>query len=263
MSYEQTILHMATYMPNPTIANGTYTHTSDQSRIVTGLQQMVGQSGQMGTDGAPITTLDLTVVGNTAETGNSACYCLTVIFFCLIFPICFMYCDWWKKITYSKYEVDINTYEQICNAIRAVPTITKVTLHVLDNGLNNQKANTLFNMVSGGQLKTFNFENRVLAINWRDNEVDNFQANMAPITQLGIDTLVAWDDQIFTSQNAIKAAEDDYQAELARYNAEVAQYNQTVGAGMNGINPAYQGGYDGTTAAYNGTEGYAPSDSYG
>ena len=110
ISYEQYIHIMATSTPNATIANGTYTHIADQARIVSQLDEMVAQAATMNQNGIPIHTVDITVVGNTAETGNSACYCLTCLFVCLIFPIFFMCCDWWKRIVYPKYEVNPETY---------------------------------------------------------------------------------------------------------------------------------------------------------
>ena len=48
--------------------------------------------------------VDITVVGTKVSAYNSCCYMLTVCLGAfLIFPLCFMCCDWWNKLVYPKY----------------------------------------------------------------------------------------------------------------------------------------------------------------
>lgn len=52
-----------------------------------------------------VTHLNITAIGQKVEPGNSCCALLTCLFgICLIFPLFFTCCMWWKKIVYPKYE---------------------------------------------------------------------------------------------------------------------------------------------------------------
>jgi hypothetical protein len=48
--------------------------------------------------------VDITVVGNKMSPYDCFCYTITYLLgACLIFPLCFMCCMWWKKMVYPKY----------------------------------------------------------------------------------------------------------------------------------------------------------------
>ena len=55
-----------------------------------------------------ITQANITVAGRQTSMGSLCCALLTVILgVCLIFPLCFMCCMWWRKIVYPKYEMTV------------------------------------------------------------------------------------------------------------------------------------------------------------
>jgi hypothetical protein len=68
---------------------------------------------------------------------------LTILFACLIFPIFFMCCDWWKKIVSPFYEISFQTYQTLARIINQNSTINYLNLTVVDNALDAQKINLL------------------------------------------------------------------------------------------------------------------------
>jgi hypothetical protein len=51
-----------------------------------------------------------------------------------------MCCDWWKKIVYSLFEVNIETYRSIGNFLSSAPTVNNLIVEVVDNAFNAEKA---------------------------------------------------------------------------------------------------------------------------
>ena len=132
-SYETIIDTLANAMPVPIVANGTYTHTANQLTVCTQLEGLSTQAQTMVQNGSNITSLDLTIVGTKVDAGSGACVCLTMVFACLIFPLFFMCCGWWKRIAHPKYEVDVRTYQAVINGVSSVQTINNLNLTVVDS----------------------------------------------------------------------------------------------------------------------------------
>jgi len=83
-----------------------------------------------------MTQMNITITGQKVKAKNGCCYCMTIGFgSLLIFPLCFMCCQWWKNIVHSKYAMDIRTYELIANLIKKCPLVTFLNLSVYDNNL--------------------------------------------------------------------------------------------------------------------------------
>ena len=156
-------------MPVPIVANGTYTHTANQMTVCTQLEQLPIQAQNTAQNGTPINHLQLTIVGTKAEAGNGVCVCFTVLLACLIFPLFFMCCNWWKKIAHPKYEVNPTTYQAVGNALSSVPNLNNLSLTVVDNAFNNEKAQILYNIVGGRQLAAFTFDNMAPQLDWRED----------------------------------------------------------------------------------------------
>ena len=59
-----------------------------------------------------------------------------------------------------------------------------MTLTVVDNCFNANKANILYNILSNSSMKGFTFINAATAFDYNNNEFSHFEANMAPIRNL-------------------------------------------------------------------------------
>lgn len=67
----------------------------------------------------PIAEANITVVGNKTENGNQCCLISTIFLGgCLIFPLFFMCCSWWKKIVSCKYDLNIEFYRLLGDFLR-------------------------------------------------------------------------------------------------------------------------------------------------
>mgnify|MGYP003338793558 CR=1 FL=1 len=90
---------------------------------------------------------------------NVLCFVCTILWgSILLFPLCFMCCDWWMKMVYSSYEVPESTYKALQNLICNTPLQT-LTLTVTDNRLNTTKAQILYDLLSRSQVKGFTLVN--------------------------------------------------------------------------------------------------------
>lgn len=115
---------------------------------------------------APIQQANITLAGTKTKTGNVCC--LVTTFFlggCLIIPLTFMCCMWWKKIVNPFYELTIEAYRDIGQFIERNPTINNLNLVVVDNAFNAEKARVLYDILSRGQITGFTFVNLALACN--------------------------------------------------------------------------------------------------
>lgn len=99
-------------------------------------------------------------MGNQIKEVNTCCIVCTGIWGgILIFPICFMCCNWWKKIAMPAFEIPISTYQALQNLI-CNTNLQTITLSVCDNKFDAQKAQLLFSMLSSApNLKGFTFMN--------------------------------------------------------------------------------------------------------
>jgi hypothetical protein len=170
-SYFNTYDTIAANPVPPRIENGTYFFAGNQQAAVANFntfptfyqQKVMEAQGQQ----VPMNEASFFIVGNKTHQGNDCCYMLTIMFaVCLIFPFFFMCCDWWKKIVNQLYEVNIETYRSLANFLQNAPSITKVTLEVVDNAFNAEKAQVLHQALMGRGLTEFNFINTAEAIDY-------------------------------------------------------------------------------------------------
>jgi hypothetical protein len=149
--------------------------------------------------GPPIYQATVTIVGNKTSATNNCCLCMTICFGAfLIFPLCFMCCGWWKKMVLPKYEINAETYRALGRIIASPATaITNLTLTVVDNAFNAEKARILYEVVSQSRLTGFTFNNLALACNYQASEADDFVQNMSAMKSLTqITSSCIWDDMI-------------------------------------------------------------------
>lgn len=82
-------------------------------------------------------SVNVGVIGNKINSYNTLCYILTVFFAaCLIFPLCFMYCMWWKNLVYPRYEVSQDFYRSVNRFIKTNPSLIALVISVCDNCFN-------------------------------------------------------------------------------------------------------------------------------
>lgn len=101
----------------------------------------------------------------------------------LIFPLCFICMDWWKRCTLPAYTIAINVYVSLGKIIKA-PNIKNLTLTVIDNNFDQQKAQILYNHIAESRIRGFTFVNAAGNYNFLSNEYSDFVKNMRPIKTL-------------------------------------------------------------------------------
>ena len=69
-------------------------------------------------------------------------------------------------------------------SLKQPTTVTKLSLTVLDNCFNADKANILYNMLSNSQVKGFTFIKTAEMMDYKDSEYSDFKTNMFPIKRL-------------------------------------------------------------------------------
>ncbi len=117
----------------PTLINGAYSIAGNQTSVMTSLSNFpfFYQEKVDLNQGQPVqlNEASIYIIGNKTHEENSGCYTVTCLLgFCLIFPFFFMCCDWWKKIVYPQYEVNIEAYHSISNFLFNAPMINNLTL---------------------------------------------------------------------------------------------------------------------------------------
>ena len=178
------------------VANGSYTHAANQMTICNQLEQLPTQAQNMAQNGTPINHLQLIIIGTKVEEGNTACTIVTIVFAFLLFPIFFFCCNWWKKITNPKWEINTTTYQAIANAVNSLPSLNNFSLTVADNGFNSEKAQILHNIVKSRKLAAFTFINMAREFDWREEEFSRFRQNMQPIHELGVASEMKWGEEV-------------------------------------------------------------------
>lgn len=118
---------------------------------------------------APVQQANITLVGNKTKSSNICCFMMTFMFFCLIFPLFFMCCEWWKKIVSPIYELTAQAYQSIGDFLRVNPTVTNLNLTVVDNAFSPEKARILAAALGGSRVTGITFVNAAIALNGSQN----------------------------------------------------------------------------------------------
>ena len=100
-----------------------------------------------------------------------------------IFPLCFMYCGWWKKTVNPGYSVPLSTYQKL-EALIFDPLLRSLTLVVCDSTFDQTKARLLHDMLSKSNIKGFTFTKLAPNNNFNNSEWSDFKDNMKPIKTL-------------------------------------------------------------------------------
>jgi hypothetical protein len=74
--------------------------------------------------------------------------------------------------------------------------VNNLTLEVVDNAFNAEKAMILRRCLEGRNMVGFTFINHATAINYNEYELDNFVAYVQPIKELPFTTNLEWDDEV-------------------------------------------------------------------
>ena len=114
----------------------------------------------------------------------------------LIFPMFFLCCMCFKKMTYPKYDLSVNFYRLIGGFIRKEVHCRVLRLNVVDNAFNSEKARALYDSLSGTQLTGLTFLNRALPCNYMGTEADDFRNNVACMKSLSFTTTFDWGNMV-------------------------------------------------------------------
>jgi hypothetical protein len=132
--------------------------------------QMTEQEHMAQNGGVRIFQANLTIAGNKMKPSNECCFCITMILGALlIIPMFLLCCMWWKKIVYPEYVLSDQIYRSLGQIINRSTAVTNVTLTVVDNAFNAEKARILYDLLLHSNVKGFTFVNRALDCNYMDN----------------------------------------------------------------------------------------------
>lgn len=138
------------------------------------------------TETANIREATINCTGTQISEMNMMCLICTICWGSfLIFPLCFMCCDWWMRMTYPSFDVPESTYRALQNLILGSPLQT-LSMTVTDNRLGAQKAQILYDILSRSQLKGFTLVNGAGHYDLDNNEYSNFVENMRVLKKLPI-----------------------------------------------------------------------------
>lgn len=184
----------------PTLSNGTYAFAGNQMAAISSMEsfptfymtQIELAQGQP----VPLNEASLYIIGNKTHEENTNCQMLTCVCgMCLIFPLCFTCCEWWKKICHPQYEVNVETYRAVGMFLLNAPSINNLTLEVVDNAFNAEKALVLQQAMMGRTMVGFTFVNHATGMDYNESEYSNFVAYVQPIKELPFQTNLEWDDE--------------------------------------------------------------------
>ena len=103
--------------------------------------------------------------------------------FYLVIPNFFHCCDWFRRIVCNIYEVPAAIYDSIAVLAKS-PNLRNLTLTVVDNFFNEQKAKILYEAVVGSTLRGLTFINMAKNFDYQGKQYTYFEKNMRPITEI-------------------------------------------------------------------------------
>lgn len=130
--------------------------------------------------------------GTEIKTMNLCCFLFTVL--CggfLIFPLCFMCCDWWKKMVYPAHDIPIVAYQSLGRLISS-PYLMNITINVVDSRFGAEKCQLLYSALSRSQVKGFQFTNGAGFYDYENDESSRFLERMRPIKSLPMQSEIKW-----------------------------------------------------------------------
>lgn len=110
----------------------------------------------------------------------------------LIFPLAFMFCNWWKKVVYPAFEIPETTYHAL-QVLLSAPNMETISLSFVDNCLTKVKTEIMYKIFSRAtSLKSLTFVNGAGMFDYENQEFTNFKDNFLPIKRLPILSDIRW-----------------------------------------------------------------------
>ena len=94
-----------------------------------------------------IADISISVSGTQVQSMNMASYLCTIIWgSIIIFPLFFLCMGWWKRCTYPAFTIDSQIYQSLSRLTKS-SSLKNITLRVMDNAFDREKANILYNCI--------------------------------------------------------------------------------------------------------------------
>jgi hypothetical protein len=123
------------------------------------------------------------MTGTILQAFNLCCWITTIIFGSIfVFPLFFICCDWWKRLTWQTYSIDHSGYEGVAELIK-YSQVQEIYLTVHDNYFNVTKAHLLIDALSKSRVENFTFCNVAQNFNIDGNNESAFEEYMRPIQE--------------------------------------------------------------------------------
>lgn len=119
------------------IMSGTFMYSGNSMGLQTRLESLMPEEINS------IREINISCTGNEIKSVNIMC--LICMFFWgtfLLFPMCFMFCGWWKKIVWPAHDVPIQAYQALCHLLSS-SNVINLSLRVNDNRFGADKCQIL------------------------------------------------------------------------------------------------------------------------
>ena len=91
------------------------------------------------------------------------------------------------------YEMSADSYRRVVDFIKKVPSVKRLTLEVVDNTFDGEKAEILYDGLKKSNLEEFVLINTARCFDYKRDEMHRFKVNASAIKELPFDTLVLWE----------------------------------------------------------------------
>ena len=142
-----------------------------------------------------LSNVDVNVTGNKVQNFSKGCYiCTAIIGVLLIFPLCFLFCDWWKRCVYNIYSVPVEVYSSLSKIFKG-KSLLKVSLTVIDNSYDEKKTNILYSGLRGSSVRDFTLINLAGDFDYKSTEHSKFDKLTKIFKTLpNMKTTIRWDE---------------------------------------------------------------------
>lgn len=139
------------------VAGNNLTFYGSEAALITRLKNLTPAEYQQ------IQECTINVFGTKIQAYNSVVSCCIILWASLlIFPLFFLCCEWYKRLTEPGFSVNIKAYEAIRTLFMNAPNLKIVNLVIYDNAFGKEKYNLLGDIISMSRIKAFTIRNAVL-----------------------------------------------------------------------------------------------------
>ena len=117
------------------------------------------------------------------EPNGPCCLATLILSMFLILPMMLTCWRPWRKCVLPAFSIPAETYESLHRLVRNY-NLRNLTLNIIDSTFDGEKAQMIYNMVAGSNLKGLTLINTAHTIDFKDKEFSSFERNVLPLKEL-------------------------------------------------------------------------------